>query len=133
MSAVFNTFTYFFYFSTYICKFQTDFYCNLQRRVNFVILFTKGVKKMKIRSGFAIRQIAGSNIVVPVGQNSLDFNGMITLNDTGAFLWNTFQQDTTVEAAAKALTEAYEVDLARAQEDVKKFTDLLRENALLEN
>lgn len=88
---------------------------------------------MKIRSGFAIRQIAGSNIVVPVGQNSLDFNGMITLNDTGAFLWNTFQQDTTVEAAAKALTAAYEVDLARAQEDVKKFTDLLRENALLEN
>lgn len=86
---------------------------------------------MKIKNGFAIRKIAGSNIVVPVGSTSLDFNGMITLNDTGAFLWNAFQQDTTVDAAAKALTEAYEVDEATALQDVKNFTELLKENDLL--
>lgn len=87
---------------------------------------------MRIKSGFAIRKIAGSNIVVPVGRNSLDFNGMITLNDTGAFLWNTFQQDTTIENAATALTESYEVDFERALQDVKKFAELLQENDLIE-
>ena len=45
---------------------------------------------MQIKPGFAMRKIAGSNIVVPVGAASSDFNGMITLNDTGAFLWNCF-------------------------------------------
>ena len=47
---------------------------------------------MQIKPGFAMRKIAGSNIVVPVGAASSDFNGMITLNDTGAFLWNCFLQ-----------------------------------------
>ena len=50
---------------------------------------------MQIKPGFAMRKIAGSNIVVPVGAASSDFNGMITLNDTGAFLWNCFLQPTT--------------------------------------
>lgn len=49
---------------------------------------------MQIKPGFAMRKIAGSNIVVPVGAASSDFNGMITLNDTGAFLWNCFLQPT---------------------------------------
>ena len=40
---------------------------------------------MQIKPGFAMRKIAGSNIVVPVGAAASDFNGMITLNDTGAF------------------------------------------------
>lgn len=86
---------------------------------------------MKIKNGFAIRKIAGSNIVVPVGSTSLDFNGMITLNDTGAFLWNAFQQDTTVAAAAAALTDAYDVDEATALQDVQNFADLLKKNDLL--
>ena len=42
---------------------------------------------MQIKPSFAMRKIAGSNIVVPVGAAASDFNGMITLNDTGAFLW----------------------------------------------
>ena len=33
---------------------------------------------MQIKPGFAMRKIAGSNIVVPVGAASSDFNGMIT-------------------------------------------------------
>ena len=41
---------------------------------------------MKIKEGFVLRQVAGQNIVLSTG-NELDMNMMITLNDTGAFLW----------------------------------------------
>ena len=58
---------------------------------------------MQIKPGFAMRKIAGSNIVVPVGAASSDFNGMITLNDTGAFLWNCFLQPTTEAQVVEAL------------------------------
>ena len=40
---------------------------------------------MKIKSGFAKRNIAGSEIVVPVGNKAMEFNGMITLNESGGF------------------------------------------------
>ena len=69
---------------------------------------------MQIKPGFAMRKIAGSNIVVPVGAASSDFNGMITLNDTGAFLWNCFLQPTTEAQVVEALMHEYEVERQRA-------------------
>ncbi len=36
---------------------------------------------MKIKDGFLLRNVAGKNIVVPVGAE-LNFSGMISLNDT---------------------------------------------------
>ena len=42
---------------------------------------------MKIKDGFILRNVAGNNVVVPIGQATIDFNGMIILNDTGAFIF----------------------------------------------
>ena len=46
---------------------------------------------MKISTGYILKKVAGKNIVVSVGDNS-GFNGMITLNDTGAFFWNLLEK-----------------------------------------
>ena len=43
---------------------------------------------MKIREGFLLRNVAGNNVVVPIGQATLDFNGMMSLNETGAFIFS---------------------------------------------
>lgn len=86
---------------------------------------------MKIKEGFAMRNIAGSNIVVPVGKKATEFNGMITLNDTGAFLWNCFQKDITKEDALKMVCNEYEVESEKARKDIEKFVLLLEENDLL--
>ena len=86
---------------------------------------------MQIKPGFAMRKIAGSNIVVPVGAAASDFNGMITLNDSGAFLWNCFLQPTTEAQVVEALMNEYEVERQRAAADVAHFAALLRENDLL--
>ena len=86
---------------------------------------------MKIRSGFAKREIAGSNIVVPVGKASMEFNGMITLNESGAFFWDCFCKDITVDDAVKMVTDEYEIDEATARKDIEGFVDMLRKNNLL--
>ena len=52
---------------------------------------------MKIKSNFAKRKIADSNIVVPVGPAIKDFNGMITLNDSASFFWDCMINETTEE------------------------------------
>ena len=42
---------------------------------------------MKIKDNFILRKVADSYVVVPVGKLTLDFNGIINLNETGAFLF----------------------------------------------
>lgn len=88
---------------------------------------------MKIKNGFAKREIAGSNIVVPVGKTAMDFNGMITLNDSGSFLWDCFTNDITVEDAVKSVIDEYDIDEETAKKDIEKFVEMLRQNNLLED
>lgn len=95
-------------------------------------MIVKEVKNMKIKDGFAMRNIAGSNIVVPVGKTAKEFNGMITLNATGGFLWDIFSQGATKDEALKKLTDTYEVSEEKASEDIDKFIELLKENDLVE-
>ena len=87
---------------------------------------------MKIKEGFVLRQVADATIVVPSGKTSLDFNGMITLNDTGAFLWKLLETDTDEEAMLGAMLREYEVDEDTARAGVEKFVGRLREEGLLE-
>lgn len=42
---------------------------------------------MKINDGFSLRKVADSYVIIPVGDNLVDFSAMITINETGAFLW----------------------------------------------
>lgn len=88
---------------------------------------------MKIKKGFAMRNIAGSNIVVPVGKTNDEFNGMITLNDSGAFFWECFEKDTTIDKVVKKVTSEYDVDEARAREDIEKFVATLKEHNIIED
>ena len=88
---------------------------------------------MKIKEGFAKREIAGSFIVVPVGKTAMEFNAMITLNDSGSFYWDIFQNDITIDEAVKLILDEYEVDETRARADVEKFVKMLKENDLMES
>ena len=42
---------------------------------------------LKLDKEYVLRQIGDDYIIVPVGKSVLSFNGMITVNETGAFLW----------------------------------------------
>lgn len=85
---------------------------------------------MRIKEGYLLRQIAGTAVVVPVGD--VDFNGMLTLNETGSFLWTQLQRDVTEDALVDALLEEYEVTKEAARTDTAAFLSKLREVGLLE-
>lgn len=87
---------------------------------------------MKIKDGFAKRNIAGSTIVVPVGSTSKEFNGMITLNDSGSFIWDCFLKDISIDEAVELVLEEYDVERDRAKADVEKFVAMLKENNIIE-
>ena len=86
---------------------------------------------MKLKDGFLLRNIADQNVVLPSG-GDLDLNMMITLNDTGAFLWEKMQQETDQAALVAALLAEYDVDEVRAAAAVEGFVKKLEDNGFLE-
>ena len=87
---------------------------------------------MKIKNGFAKRKIADSNIVVPVGRATADFNGMITLNESGSFFWDCFTSETSIDEVVKKVLNEYDIDEKTAKKDIENFVNMLRENNLLD-
>lgn len=81
---------------------------------------------MKIKDGFILRQMAGTTVVVPTGDD-LDLNVMITLNDTGRFLWEHLQQETSIDALTEAVLKDFDIEEAAARAYIVKFTDRLKE------
>lgn len=87
---------------------------------------------MKVKEDFLLREVAGCYVVVPVGKATVDFNGMLNLNDTGAFLWERLQQETTKEELLKAMLDEYEVTEDIAKKDIDNFITKLKDGNLLE-
>ena len=86
---------------------------------------------MKIEKEFILREIAGDYIIVPVGKTALEFNGMITVNETGAFLWKKLYAGTTKEELLRALLEEYEVSEEEAEKDIEAFLEALYQRNIL--
>lgn len=87
---------------------------------------------MKIKENFILRKVADSYIVVPVNSMTLNFNGIINLNETGAFLFEKLQQGAEREDLVSALLEEYDVDPDRAANDVDVFIQKVRDADVLE-
>ncbi len=81
---------------------------------------------MKRSSDFLLREVAGTLVVVPVGAAVSAFPGMITLNPTGAYLWELLETEQTVDTLVAALLDRYEVSDEQARTDVEAFVAKLQ-------
>jgi len=87
---------------------------------------------VKIKDDYILRSVANQHVVVPTGETAINFNGIITLNDTGKFLFEALKDDTDKEILIDKLTKNYDVTEEKARKDVEAFLDILRKNDLLD-
>ncbi|MBE7043194.1 MAG: PqqD family protein [Ruminococcaceae bacterium] len=87
---------------------------------------------MKIKSSFILKKILDDYIVVPVGEELVNFDAMITLNETGAFLWELLNEEKTEEELLKELCSVYDVSEEDAKKDISNFIALLQQTKVLE-
>ena len=87
---------------------------------------------MKIKDGFELRKFGGKWLAVTVDEAADDNNILVTLNDTGAFVWNILQDESEYSAIISAIVENYEVDESAAKGDLDKFLQICRENGILD-
>lgn len=87
---------------------------------------------MKINENFVLREVAGSWVVIPIGEKSVDFNGMMNLNETGAFLWRELEKGAETEELVAAMTAEYEVSAETAAKDIDEFIEVLKKAGCIE-
>lgn len=88
---------------------------------------------MKIKTGFKLRTIVGEHIITGEGVERVNFNKIITLNETAVYLWeNLVGKEFTEDDVVKLLTDEYEVTEEVARKDVKNLLSKWEEAGLLD-
>ena len=88
---------------------------------------------MKLKQNFELREICGEHVVIPCGIENVNFDSIIHLNETGAFLWRQAEKgEFSVESLTAALLAEYEVSEDTAKADVAAFVGRLQEQKLTE-
>ena len=87
---------------------------------------------MKIKEDFILRKVADSYVVVPVNDMTVDFNGIINLTETGAFLFEILQKGADKQELLDKLLSEYEVTSEKAEADIEVFIQKLKDADILE-
>lgn len=88
---------------------------------------------MRIKKGFILREICGEKVVSAEGLDHVNFNKMISLNPSAAYLWKSVEdKDFDEETLAGLLTEKYDVDNEQAHADARELLRVWKDNGLVE-
>ena len=87
---------------------------------------------MKLKDNFILRQVADTWVVLPIAEATAKFNGMLSLNETGAMLWKLLQAGADKDAMVDALTKEYNVTRQTAMQDVEDYLRKLEKAGCLE-
>lgn len=87
---------------------------------------------MKRKNDFIMQDVGGENLLVPLGAQVMDLNGLITLNDTAACVWELLAAERSLDELTAAVAERFDVDHETACADVQTFVDEIAKMGLLE-
>ena len=87
---------------------------------------------MKRKADFMMQNVGGENLLVPLGAQVMDLNGLITLNDTAACVWELLAEERPLDELTAAVAERFDVAAGIARDDVQTFVDEITRLGLLE-
>ena len=86
---------------------------------------------MKTKKGYMLREVGGRQVGVAIGKASEEFNGLITLNESGAFLWSEIAKGCTYEELLASMLNTYEVSEMTARAGIDQFLETARAAGLI--
>lgn len=88
---------------------------------------------MKIKSNYVLKKIGDNIIVVPLKEEALRFNGIISLNKTGQFLFESLQESSlTKQELLDKVLDRYDVESSIALKDIEDFIKKCEGNNLFD-
>lgn len=87
---------------------------------------------MKINENFLLKKVAGEYIIAPLNEKYVDINSMLTVNETGGFLWESILKGAdTIEKLAQALVNEYDVSYEECIKDVEEYVSTLKKKGII--
>ena len=80
---------------------------------------------------YLLREAAGEYLLIPLIDGQSQFNSIIKMNETGAFIWKGLEKGHTAEKIAADMAQEYNVEPKQAECDVREYIDYLREKKIL--
>lgn len=87
---------------------------------------------MKRIKEYIKRNIAGEIVLVPAGQTAEDFNGMMTLTESGEFIWDHIEETRDFNHLVELILEEYEIDQPTAAQDASAFVMQLLQAGMIQ-
>lgn len=87
---------------------------------------------MRLVPGLQLRTIGTEYLAIPSGPAAARLNGLMMLNETGAFLLRALQTDSDRESLLRQLQAEYDAGEELLQKDLDDFLSQMRELRLLE-
>lgn len=90
-------------------------------------------QRYQVNPDFILREIAGEYAIIPVGEESIISNAVMTPNDSAVFLWKAFSEPRTIAEAVNLGATEYDAPADVIREDTMRFVrDTLAYKMLLE-
>ena len=88
----------------------------------------RGLLKMKLNSDFLIHDTGNGEMLIPVGEETKKFHGVIKLNGTGSEIVHLLEEnDLSMEELLNHFYEEYEEDKEVIKQSVVEFINKLKE------
>lgn len=88
---------------------------------------------MILKKGFKSRMICGEFVLIPCASEQVNFNRLVSMNDSARFLWENLQgRDFQLQDMVNMLLEEYDVSEELARSDCDKLLSDWTEAGLLE-
>ncbi|MBQ8228827.1 MAG: PqqD family protein [Clostridia bacterium] len=85
---------------------------------------------MKIKPEYKLREVSGMNIVVSTA--GMDFQGIITVNETAKFIWRMIEKGAEKDEIIVALAKECNVTADEINKDVEEFISTLERADIIE-
>ena len=89
-------------------------------------------KKYRINPDFILREIAGEYTIIPIGGDNVFSNAVMAPNGTAVFLWEAFQQPSTIQDVAVEAMQKYDVTEEQIYKSISNFVKQSLEFKVLE-
>lgn len=87
--------------------------------------------KMKLNENYVLKTVAGTPVVVPVGEAVKNIKGMITLNGPAEVIWKALEQGEEFEEIVARLKSEYDAPEDVLRNDLTAFLDKLESYKIL--
>lgn len=87
---------------------------------------------MKLKSEFVLRKFSDKFIAVSVNDSADDNNVLISMNSSGAFVFELLQNKITYDEVINRLTDKYDIDISTAKADFDEFLENVRKAGMLD-